>query len=174
MAHHPEQMMDALQLSEPRLGRFHLIRVIRVPRVPGKFEDAKTERRGDAMDEVRGAGRAMFAGVLLLIGGILNIIYGIGAIGNAHFFVHNTHYVFGSLKSWGWVTLFIGIIELFAAFSLFRGAAFGRWIAIIAGSVAAINALLEIPAYPLWSIAVFALSLWIVWGLFQFGEDIRA
>jgi hypothetical protein len=126
------------------------------------------------MDEIRGAGRAMFAAILLMIGGILNVIYGIGAIGNAHFFVHNTHYVFANLKTWGWVTLIIGIIELFAAFSLMRGAAFGRWIAIIAASLAALAALLEIPAYPLWSIAVFALSLWIIHGLFMFGEDTRA
>lgn len=126
------------------------------------------------MDEVRGVGRAMFAAILLMIGGILNIIYGIGAIGNAHFFVHDTHYVFGDLKSWGWITLIIGIIELCASFSLLRGATFGRWLAIIAGSLAAIGALLEIPAYPLWSIAIFALSLWIIHGLFLYGEDTRA
>lgn len=125
------------------------------------------------MDEVRGAGRAMFAAILLMIGGILNVIYGIGAIGNAHFFNHNTHYVFANLKTWGWVTLIIGIIELVASFSLIRGATFGRWIAIIAASLAALAALLEIPAYPLWSIAIFALSLWIVHGLFMFGEDMR-
>lgn len=126
------------------------------------------------MNEVRGAGRAVFAAILLMIGGILNIIYGIGAIGNSHFFTHNTHYVFANLKTWGWVTLIVGIIELFAAFSLLRGAAFGRWLAIIAGSLAAISALLEIPSYPLWSIAVFALSLWIIHGLFLYGEDTRA
>jgi hypothetical protein len=124
--------------------------------------------------ELRGAGRAIFAGVLLMIGGILNIVYGIAAIGNAHFFVANQHYVFGSLKSWGWVALIVGILELFASLSLFRGAAFGRWFAIIMASLAAIDALLEIPAYPLWSIAVFALSVYIIHGLFLFGEDIEA
>ena len=82
--------------------------------------------------------------------------------------------MFGDLKSWGWITLIIGIIELFASFSLLRGAAFGRWLAIIAGSLAAIGALLEIPAYPLWSIAIFALGLWMIHGLFLYGEDTRA
>ena len=52
------------------------------------------------MDKVRGIGRAMFAAVLLMIGGVLNIIYGIAAIGNSSFFVHNTHYTFGSLNTW--------------------------------------------------------------------------
>jgi hypothetical protein len=126
------------------------------------------------MDEVRGVGRAMFAAVLLMIGGVLNCIYGIAAIGNAHFFTHNTHYVFGDLKSWGWTTLFLGILELIAALSLFGGAAFGRWIAIFAAALVAIESLLEIPAYPFLSLAIFALSLYIISGLLQFGSDVRA
>lgn len=126
------------------------------------------------MDEVRGLGRAIFAAVFLMIGGVLGIVYGIAAIGNAHFFASNQHYVFGSLKAWGWVTLIIGILELLAAMSLLRAGAFGRWFAIFAASLAAISALLEIPAYPLLSIALFALSLWIIHGLVLYGESARA
>jgi hypothetical protein len=126
------------------------------------------------MTEVRGRGRAAFAAVLLMIGGILNIIYGIAAIGNAHFFVHNTHYVFGSLKTWGWISLILGIGQVVASMSLFTGSAFGRWFGIAFGSLVAIQALLEIPAYPLWSLAIFALSLWIVRGLAIYHEPARA
>jgi hypothetical protein len=123
------------------------------------------------MDNVRGAGRAVFAAVLLMVGGVLNVIYGIAAIGNSKFFVHDTHYVFASLKSWGWITLLIGIIEVLASVSLFGGRTFGRYFGIAAGAVAAIGALLEIPAYPLWSLAVFGLSLWIISGLTAPGAD---
>ena len=121
-------------------------------------------------EPIRGLGRAIFAAVFLMIGGVLNIIYGIAAIGNAHFFVHNTHYVFGSLRSWGWVTLILGIIEVLASVSLFRGATFGRWFGIFAASLVAIGSLLDIPAYPLWSLAIFALSLWVIQGLVVYGE----
>ena len=117
------------------------------------------------MNEVRGIGRAVFAAVLLTIGGVLNIVYGIAAIGNSKFFVHDTHYVFASLKGWGWITLIIGILELAAALSLFGGGTYGRYFAIVVGSLAAIGALLDIPASPFWSLAVFALSLWIIHGL---------
>ena len=117
------------------------------------------------MNQVRGLGRAMFAAVLLSVGGVLNIIYGIAAIGNSKFFVHDTHYVFASLKSWGWITLIIGVLELAAAVSLFQGGTYGRYFAIAVGCLAAIGALLDIPAYPFWSLAVFALSLWIIHGL---------
>ena len=53
------------------------------------------------MDQVKGLGRAMLAAVLLMVGGVLNIIYGIAAIGNSSFFVHNTKYVFSDLKRLG-------------------------------------------------------------------------
>ena len=125
------------------------------------------------MDKVRGVGRARFAAVLLMIGGVLNIIYGIAAIGNSKFFVHDTHYVFASLKSWGWITLILGILAILASLSLFRGETFGRYFGIAAGSLAAIGAMLDIPAYPFWSLAVFGLSLWIIAGLTIPGPEDR-
>ena len=64
-----------------------------------------------AEDDDRGYGWVMFAGVLLMILGTLNFIMGIAAIGNAHFFTANAHYVAGSLNTWGWVVLCIGALE---------------------------------------------------------------
>jgi hypothetical protein len=123
------------------------------------------------MDETRGVGRAIFAAVLLMVGGVLNIFWGIAAIGNSHFFVHNQKYVFSNLKGWGWITLILGILEILASISLFGGGSYGRYFGVAVGSLAAIAALLSIPAYPLWSIAIFAMSLWIVHGLLVFGDS---
>jgi hypothetical protein len=106
-----------------------------------------------------------------MVGGVLNIVYGISAIGNSKFFVHNAQYVFGSLKTWGWITLIIGILEILASLSLFQGGNFGRFFGIAVGALAAIGALLSIPARPFWSLAVFALSLWIIQGLAVYGEE---
>jgi hypothetical protein len=116
-------------------------------------------------NELTGPGRAKFAGILLAIGGVLNVIYGIAGIGNSRVFATSHHYFFAGLKSWGWVTLILGVLEILAALSLFRGGSFGRWFGIIVGSLAAIEALLQLPSYPLWSVAIFGLSLWIVQGL---------
>lgn len=127
------------------------------------------------MDQVRGEGRTLFAAVLLLTGGVLGIIYGIAAIGNSAFFATGQHYVLASLHAWGWITLILGVIEILAALSLFAGGAFGLWFAVVAASLTAIGALLDIPAYPLWSVAMFAVSLWIIYGLVAYGEaDPRA
>jgi hypothetical protein len=82
---------------------------------------------------MRGLGRALFVAILLLIAGTLNVIYGIGAVSNAHFF-DNTVFVFSSLHTWGWITIIVGVIQLIAGFSLAGGGAFGRVIGIIAAS----------------------------------------
>jgi hypothetical protein len=115
--------------------------------------------------EDRVTGWWLFAGILLIVAGVLNIIWGIGAIGDAKFFVANQKYIISSLHTWGWVTLILGGLELVAGFSLFAGGGFGRWVGIFAAALASISALLSIPAYPFWSLCVFALSLIILYEL---------
>jgi hypothetical protein len=140
---------------------------------PGISEHRLDASKGGVVDDARGAGRTLFAAVLLLTGGILNVIWGIAAIGSSAFFAADQHYVFASLHGWGWITLILGVIELMAGLSLFAGGAFGRWFGIIAASLAAIGALLDIPAYPFWSLAIFGISLWIIYGLAAYGESGR-
>ncbi len=114
----------------------------------------------------------MFAAILLLMAGTLNIIYGFGAVGDAHFFTDSgAHYVFSSLHTWGWITVILGVIQVIAGFSLFAGGTFGRVIGIIAATIGGIGALLSIGgAYPFWSLGVFALCVIIVHGLAVYGE----
>ena len=113
----------------------------------------------------------VFAALLLGLSGFLNVIWGISAIGNSHFFTANAHFVFSNLKTWGWITLIVGAVELFASASLFQGGGFGRVIGIAAAALAAIDALLSIPGSPFWSISVFALSIIILFELAKAPES---
>ena len=108
------------------------------------------------------SGWVTFAGVMLFIVGVLNVIYGIAAIGDSSFFVQDQKYILSNLNTWGWVTLIIGIIQLFAAFSLWSGGTYGRVVAIFAAGLSALAALLSIPAYPFWSLAIFAIDIIII------------
>lgn len=124
--------------------------------------------------EVRGEARAMFAAVLLLIAGVLNVIYGIGAISNANFFNDQTQYVIFGLGFWGWVTLIIGLVQLTGGYSLFSGGTYGRTIGIVAASIGAIESLLSVGgAYPFWSLGIFALCLIVLHGLIVYGEPLE-
>ena len=120
---------------------------------------------------MRGVGSALFVGILLMIAGILNIVYGIAAVGNASFFVNDTQYVFSSLHTWGWITIILGIIQLTASISLFGGQAYGRIVGILAASLGAIGALLDVGgAHPWWALGVFAICLVCIHGLVVLGE----
>ena len=125
--------------------------------------------------EVRGEGRAAFAAILLLIAGTLNVIYGIAAISEAHFFTDaGSHYVFSSLNTWGWITVLLGVLELTGGFSLLSGNTYGRVIGIAAASLGAIGSLLAVSgAYPFWSLGVFALCVIVIHGLVVYGEPVR-
>ena len=107
----------------------------------------------------------IFAGTLLGIGGVLNLIWGIAAISNSKYFTDDVVYIISTVNTWGWIVLIIGVIELIAAFSLFSGGGFGRWIGIIAAALNAIAALLTIPSAPFWAIAIFFLSIVILYEL---------
>ena len=124
---------------------------------------------------MRGAGRATFAAFLLLIAGTLNIIYGIGALDSANIYANDTRYIFTNLNPLGWVLIVLGVIQLTGGFSLLAGNTYGRVIGIVGASLGAIGALLSIGgANPWWSLAIFALCVYIISGISQLGEDERA
>ena len=122
---------------------------------------------------MRGAGRVVFAAVFLLIVGTLNIIYGIGAVSDANFYVNDTRYIFTNLHTLGWVLIIIGVIQLTGGFSLMAGNAYGRVIGIAAGSIGAIVALLSMgqTQNPFWELSIFFLCCWVVYGIIVYGED---
>jgi hypothetical protein len=124
---------------------------------------------------VRGAGRVVFAATLLILVGTINIIYGIGALDDAHIFVNDTRYVFTNLHTMGWVLIILGVVQLTGGFSLISGNTYGRVIGIIGGSLGAIGALFSIGGNnPWWSLCVFALCIYVVYGIIVFDPEERA
>ena len=122
---------------------------------------------------MRGAGRVVFAAVFLLIVGTLNIIYGIGAVSDANFYVNDTRYILTNLHAMGWIMIIVGLIQLTGGFSLMAGNVYGRVIGIIAGSIGAIVALLSMgqTQNPFWELAIFALCCWVVYGIIVYGAE---
>jgi hypothetical protein len=121
---------------------------------------------------MRGVGRATFAATLLLIVGTINIVYGIGALGNANIFHNGQRFVFSDLNTMGWVLIVLGIVQLAGGLSLINGNTFGRIIAIVGASLGALGALFSISGpNPWWSLAVFFLCIYVIHGIFIYGDD---
>jgi hypothetical protein len=124
--------------------------------------------------EERGGGWVGFAGVMIGLVGVLNVIYGIAAISNSNFYVRDVQYVFGDLKTYGWVLLFVGAVQLVGAFGIFARTAWGRWIGILTAGANMIVQLLLLPAQPLFALAIFAIDVLIIYGLVAYAHRSRA
>jgi hypothetical protein len=123
-----------------------------------------------AQDDV-GGGWLTFAGILLLIDGVINFIGGIGAIDDSKFFVANTQYVIGDLNTWGWVILVLGAVQVLTGLGLFARNSFARAVGVAFAGMAAVVQLLMLPAFPLWSLALFTMNLLIIYGLVSYRRE---
>jgi hypothetical protein len=132
--------------------------------------------RGRSYAEGRGYGLVLFAGVLLLVSGFWNLIYGIAAIAQSHVFVANAHYVFGNLRAWGWVTLIFAILLLIAGGGIMVGNQMARWFGVVVLGLNLIEQMFSIPSYPFWSLTIIALDVVALYGLCAYGsrENVEA
>jgi len=121
-------------------------------------------------EEGRGYGLVLFASILLVVIACFNLIYGIAAIANSHVFTAHAHYVFGNLKTWGWITLIIGILQLLAALGVLAGNQVARWFAVVVLGLNAIDQMFFISAYPFWSVIIIAMDVVALYGLCAYGS----
>ncbi len=119
--------------------------------------------------EPSGYGWMIFAGTAILIAGTLNLIYGIAGVAKSSFYVANTHFVFAELKTWSWILLFIGVIEICVGVAVYARSSWGRWAGVAVASLSAIAQLLSIAAYPWLAVAIFALDMLVIYGLLVHG-----
>jgi hypothetical protein len=125
-------------------------------------------------DDPHGQGLVTFAGVMLMIAGVLNTLYGIAAIDKANVFVHNARYVFLDLQSWGWFVLALGVLQIFAALAIWRGVSWGRWFGVGCASANAILQVMWLPSYPILALTILPLDIVAIYGLLAYGGRRRA
>jgi hypothetical protein len=130
------------------------------------MKPARSGRRA----EREGYGLVVFAAAMLLIIGCFNLIYGIAAVASSHVFVAGAAYVFGSLNSWGWVTLCIGAVQLVAAAGVMMGNQLARWFGVAVLGLNALAMMFFLPAYPLWALVIIAADVIAVWALCAYGS----
>ena len=121
-------------------------------------------------EEGHGYGLVLFASILLVVIACFNLIYGIAAVANSHVFVANEHYVFANLRTWGWITLILGVLQLVAAAGVMAGNQAARWFAVVVLGLNAIDQMFFIPAYPVWSLIIVAMDVVALYGLCAYGS----
>jgi hypothetical protein len=117
-------------------------------------------------------GFASFAGFLMILAGIFQVIQGFAAILNGDFFVAGPRYIFSfDVTTWGWIHLLLGIVIGLAGASVFSGQAWARGVGIFFAILSAIANFFYIPYYPFWAILIITIDVVIIWALAGYGPN---
>jgi hypothetical protein len=115
-----------------------------------------------------------FAGVMLIIVGALQALYGLVAIFNDQWVVwNNGNSVWLDITAWGWVHLIAGIVLVLAGLGVFTGNVLARAVGVVVAALSAILAFLGLPLYPIWSLIVITLDVLVIWALIAHGGEVR-
>jgi hypothetical protein len=111
-------------------------------------------------------GWVVFAGVMLVMIGSINFVYGLAAVLNDEVVVVGGHgALIADITAWGWVTLLLGIILVLTGFGLFAGAEWARFAGVVFVGLNAIEQVWIFPAAPLWALIVIFLDVMIIYSL---------
>jgi hypothetical protein len=121
-----------------------------------------------------GTGWMLFAAVMLSIIAALNFIDGVAAVSNSKFYVANAEFVFSDLKTWGWILIVIAVVQAVVVAGVVLEWRGFRWAGVAIAGLNAIARLLFMPAYPLWSLALFALDILVIYALVSYGAVERS
>lgn len=108
----------------------------------------------------------LFAGVLMVVIGILDILQGIAAIAEDDVYQRVGDYVFKfDLTSWGWIHLILGILVTAAGAGILKGSEWGRMGGIVLASLNVIAQFMFLPYHPWWALFSMAISIFVIWAL---------
>ena len=124
-------------------------------------EDRVTQQTyGPETERTGWTGWITFAGVMLIIGGSLGLIFGIIAAVNDNWVVFtNRGQVSLDLSTWGWVHIILGAIVVLAGFGVFTGNILARIVAVAVAVVSMIANFLWLPVYPVWAIIIITIDV---------------
>jgi hypothetical protein len=121
-------------------------------------------RSGGAV--ARRPGMLTFAAVVMFVVAGFEALSGILAFAGSGWWVTEMgNLVYANFVLWGILDLIIALIALFASIDLLRGGSFGVAMGYLFAGLGAIRWLFVIPAAPILSLVVIALSVMVIYGL---------
>ena len=120
-------------------------------------------------------GWALFAAVMLITVGCFQVIGGIAAIAEDEVFLPVSDYVLElDTTTWGWIHLLLGAVLILSGLGIMTGNVVARTVGVFVAALSMVANFAYIPFYPVWSIAVIAICVAVIWALTAHGRDVVA
>lgn len=113
------------------------------------------------------------AGWLLMLGGLFSFFAGLAVVVRQAYFTslagyttlsHNYAYHW-NLGAWGWASLVLGIVVVAAGVCVLFRQEWARWAGVVLAVISGVGSFLFLPFFPVWSIIVIAVDVFIIWAL---------
>lgn len=119
-------------------------------------------------------GWVVFAGVMMILGGILWAIVGLIALFNSDWVVFGKEAALWiDLSGWGWIHLILGLLMTLAGFLVIQGNMFGRTVAVILAMLSIVINFVWLPVYPIWSIVIITIDIFIIYAVMVHGRELK-
>ncbi|MFI6336023.1 hypothetical protein [Streptomyces sp. NPDC050535] len=120
-------------------------------------------------------GGTVFAGVLMMVSGILSVLNGIAGIAADDVYTRLGSYVYEfNLTTWGWIHLVIGVLVAVTGWGILQGKGWARGVGIGLAALSMIEYFMFLPYAPFWSIVSIAIAIFVIWALATAGHSSRA
>jgi hypothetical protein len=111
-------------------------------------------------------GLLVFAGTIMIVGGIFQFLAGLVALFRNEVYVVGLNYVYSfDVTTWGWIHLIVGIVVALAGVAVLTGQIWGRVVGVGLAVISMLTNFMFIPYYPLWSLLIIALNVFVIWAL---------
>ncbi|MET9110886.1 DUF7144 family membrane protein [Streptomyces zhihengii] len=125
-----------------------------------------TARHDGARRNPWAAGGTVFAGVLLLVDGVLSVFKGIAGIAEDEVYARVGDYIFKfDVTAWGWILLILGVVLLITGWGVLTEAGWARAVGVAFASLSILLNFLWLPYQPLWAVISMAIGVFVIWSL---------
>jgi hypothetical protein len=120
-------------------------------------------------------GLSLFAGVIMIISGVFNAMEGVVALARNEVYLAARRYLFAfDLTTWGWIQVVIGLVVLAAGIGIVTGQLWARVVGITIAVLSMLANFAFVPYYPVWSLLIIALNVFVIWALCVYDRDAAA
>lgn len=118
------------------------------------------------------AGGTVFAGVLIIVNGILDGLVGITGLANHGVFRNPNHYTFGfNVTGWAWIHLIGGVLLVLVGLGVLAGAVWARAVGVVLAGLSVVVNFLWLPYHPFWGLIGIAIGIFVIWALCTYRDE---